>query len=506
MAISTAVGLERVSACIGYALSKGQFNTIGANVPQRIAILCEGNTANQGTMTDGIGVEVTSAQQAGTLFGFGSPAYHIMRILRPLSGGGVGGIPTVIYPQLEASGAAAMVKTVTVTGTATGIATHTIVIGGRRSLDGASYDIQIANGDTPTAIAAKIATVVSAVLGSPVSCTSALGVATLTSKWAGLTANTTLSVDTNGTAAGVSYAVAQTTAAAATPSIATALDAFGDAWNTIVINSYGTNSTVMDALEAFNGIPAPFYTGRYAPLVMKPFVAFTGSITADASTITDARLNNLTIAIAAAPLSPGFQFEAAANVAALYTPIAQNAPQTDPIGVSYPDMPVPADGNIGAMATYDNRDTIVKKGCSTVILANGVYQVVDLVTTYHPQGEEPPQFKYVRNLVGVDFNYYYAHMLLVRDNVYGRLIASDTDTVTVPCITPSGFKSLLIGMITSLVSRGLITDADFSINSIVTQLSSVNPDRLEDIQDYKRTGTARIVSTTVRAGFNFGTV
>jgi hypothetical protein len=59
----------------------------------RIAILAEANTANQsGLETDG--TEITTAQAAGELYGYGSPIYHIMRILRPISGGGIGGSPS----------------------------------------------------------------------------------------------------------------------------------------------------------------------------------------------------------------------------------------------------------------------------------------------------------------------------------------------------------------------------------------------------------------------------
>ena len=42
--------------------------------------------------------------------------------------------------------------------------------------------------------------------------------------------------------------------------------------------------------------------------------------------------------------------------------------------------------------------------------------------------------------------------------------------------------------------------------SITVGLSTLNPDRLETFFKYKRTGVARISSTTAQAGFNFGTI
>ena len=94
---------------------------------------------------------------------------------------------------------------------------------------------------------------------------------------------------------------------------------FGNVWNTVVVNSYGTNSTTMAALEAFNGIPDPTNpTGRYQGTVMKPFIAITGSVADNESAVTDLRLNNVTIAIAPAPLSTGLALEAAANMTLLW--------------------------------------------------------------------------------------------------------------------------------------------------------------------------------------------
>ena len=41
-------------------------------------------------------------------------------------------------------------------------------------------------------------------------------------------------------------------------------------------------------------------------------------------------------------------------------------------------------------------------------------------------------------------------------------------------------------------------------DSLLVELSSSNPDRLETSFRYKRTGFLRISSTTMEAGFNFG--
>jgi phage tail sheath gpL-like len=500
---SDAVGLELLSRIVGYKLTKGDFSNVTPNLPMRVAILAEANTANQGSL-DTDGTAITTAQQAGELYGYGSPVYHIMRILRPNSGTGIGGIPTYVYAQEEPVGAAAKVMEVSATGTATANGTHNLVIGGRNGVDGDIYAINVEVGDGAAEIASKIEDSVNNVLGSPVTASSDPYVATLTTKWKGLTADElTVSVNTNGNALGLTYATNVTANGSGTPAVTDALNQFGNEWTTLVINGYSTNTTVMDELEAFNGIADPNSpTGRYSGIVFKPFIAITGSTADDPSSITDARKAQMTIAIAPAPNSSAFTFEAAANMTRLVARTAQDTPHLDVNGQSYPDMPVPT--SIGSMANYTNRDAFLKKGCSTVDKVNGLYVVQDFVTTYHPVGETPPQFRYSRNLI-LDWNVKFGYFLLEQENVVDHVIANDDTVVNASqVIKPKRWKGILFGYADTLALRGLVTDVDFMKDSITVEISSSNPDRLETFFRYKRTGTVRIASTTAEAGFNFG--
>ena len=503
--MSDAVGLERVSKIVGYKIIKGDFSEDSGNLPQRIAIIAEANANNQVGL-DLEPFETTSTSAVGVKYGYGSPIYNIMRILRPLQGDGVGGIPTVIYPQAEAVGAAAKEMTITPVGTATKNGTHTLVISGRSGVDGVLYDINIVTGDTVATISTKISDAINAVLGSPVSSTATATESTAVAKWKGLTSQEiTISVDLNDTDLGITYVVAETAAGSGTPSIADALSKFGSKWNTIVINSYGTQTSIMDALEAFNGRPDPTTpTGRYAGIIFKPFIALTGSVEEDPTAITDLRKDDVTISICPAPLSLGFAAEAAANMCRLYARTAQDNPQLDVSGQYYSDMPTPT--SIGSMAVYNNRDAFVKKGCSTVDLVNGQYQVVDFVTTYHPDGETPPQFRYCRNL-NIDFNVRYGYFLLEQINVVDHAIANDEDTITATrVIKPKIWKGILDTYADTLSKKAIIVDASFMQDSITVDISSSNPDRLNSFFKYKRSGYARISSTTAEAGFNFGNV
>lgn len=502
--ISNAIGAERISRIVGYIITKGNFSTVTPYLPQRIAIIGEGNEANQATMPIEP-TQITSAQQAGEIFGYGSPIHGQARILFPVNSEGVGGIPVYVYAQEKAVGATTKKMEIAPTGVATGNGTHTVVIAGRTNLDAIPYDININTGDDAGDIAQKIADAINNVLGCPVSAVADDYDVTLETKWSGLTSQQlTVTVNTNNNDLGITYAVTQVQAGSGTPSIAGALSQFGSTWNTIVSNCYGTQATVCQALEDFNGIPSAIPTGRYVGIIMKPFIAVTGSTADDPTSFTDPRKQQVTIAIAPAPNSPGFAYEAAANMIALLAPTVQNTPHLDVAGQFYPDMPIPANKNIGSMAAYNSRDSFVKKGCSTVDIMADRYVVQDFVSTYHPDGEVPPQFRWVRNQM-IDFNVRYMYYLQEQINVVDHAIANDDDVVTVDkVIKPKQWKQVLSSLADTLSGLMLIVDAQFMKDSIDVGISSFNPDRLETFFRYKRSGFARESATTAEAGFNTG--
>lgn len=506
--MSDSLGENLISRTVGYTLNTGNFSTTSPNLPQRVVIHAEANHANQGTL-DLTPTIITSAKEVGLKYGFGSPIYLIARILAPIYGGGLinAGVPIVVYPQAEAVGATSKKISITPSGVASGNGTHTIVIAGRGSLDGQSYGISILKGDSTADITGKIATVVNNILGCPGTFTATDYTADFETKWKGLTADDVIiSVDTNGNSLGITYDVSTIQAGAGTPSVSAALDLIGNTWETIIVNSYGTVDSVMDSYESFNGVPDQTNpTGRFVATVGKPFVAITGSTDDDPSSITDSRSNQVTIAIAPAPGSAGLPMEAAANMTVVYANIAANTPELDAGGSAYPDMPTPS--SIGSMADYANRQLFATKGCSTVNLINGVYVIEDFLTTYHPQGEVPAQFAYVRSLYCIDMNVKFTYQIQEGLYVIDHVIANDNDIVDVgKVVKPKQWKAVIIDMADDLVKRGLIVDSAFTAASITVGISTVNPYRFNTIFKYKRSGVALISSTVAIAGFNFGTL
>lgn len=506
MAISNAVSTAAKSRIVGYQLTVGDFRESSPNLPQRVLLFGQANTANQATL-DTDPFQITTASQAGDRYGYGSAIHMAARIILPKGGDGLGGIPVVVHPQEAAAGATSKIIEVTPSGVATANGTHTLIIAGRENIDGIFYNIGINKDDTTADIVAKIADAVNGVLSCPMTATEDDYVAALESKWADETADKiTVSINTNGDDLGITYAFDDVQAASGVPSIAASLDQIGNNWATILCNCY-ESTQILTALELWNGVADPVNpTGRFVGIVMKPLVAIFGNTDDDPSAITNARLNEMTNALAPAPLSAGLALEAAANMTRLHAIVSQNDPHLDVAGSSYPDMPTPT--AIGSMSEWVNRDLFVKRGCSTVDLVGGKYVIQDFVTTYHKLGEEPPQFAYCRNLM-IDNNVRYTYFLLEQINVVDHAIADDDAVVAVgKVVKPKGWKQILTGkkFVGDLSARCLIVDVPFTQKSVKVGLSTSNPDRLETFFSYKRSGFARVIPTTAQAGFNFGTL
>jgi len=179
----------------------------------------------------------------------------------------------------------------------------------------------------------------------------------------------------------------------------------------------------------------------------------------------------------------------------------QDTPHLDVNNKSYPDMPTPLNGLIADMSYYNNRDFLVKKGCSTVILENGAYKIMDLVTTYHPSGEVPLQYAYCRNL-NLDWNVCDGYRTLENIRLKDKVLIMDNQVTNVSgAIKPKEWKATCFDYFEDLGERALINDPQFSKDGLLVQISTINPDRFETSFPYKRTGIARIESTDAVAGF-----
>lgn len=514
MAISTAVGLDRRSTIIGYQLAAGNFASTTPFLPQSILVIGQANSDKISGLTANEIVRLNTVKEVGDMYGYGSPMHRVMRILKPNGSDGVGGIP-VFFGVQDDSGLTASTKEITITGTATGASELEIMIGGRTFIDGKSLTVNIAVGDTPDVIMGNIRDAINNCTSCEYSATFVSGTdtkVTCTSKFKGLNSNVSMALTLKSAGSGVTIA---TTVAAGSgvATVTSTLDNIGDRWIPMVINTYSAVSTaVLSELQIYNGMPGDPSTGRYSGTIMKPFVAFTGVCSqAEINAWTGfagGALNQNTNSAAPAFGSAGSCYEAAANVALLESVLANNNPSLDVIEKTMIDMPAPSVMSL-ANPTYDQRDIYLKAGLSTCVFDASVsaYRIKDLITTYRVETEVEPSFRWVRD-VYIDFNLKFAYYLVQETQVIGKVIIADNQAIPSAnagnVINTKVFKSLVLDLIDDMISKGLITDRDFTKASLQVEIDSTNPNRFNCRFDYKRTGIARISSTNVLAGHFFG--
>lgn len=503
MAISNAIGQDRRSRVSGYRIRKGFFDIQSSNLPQQILIVGVPNTANASTVDYTKMTEVVSAKEAGELFGYGSPIHQAMRILRPISSDGVGGIPTFILP-LENNGSAAVIE-ITVSGTPTKAGTNTLVVNGRESIDGYSYAFNVDLQDTPSDIALAIKDAVNGNIYSPYTATTTAAKVTLTTKYKGAVSNNcTVSVSAVDNL-GITYALGGSVPGTGNSNISRLEGALSTTWITSVVN--GDMDSLFTEFERINGLPyVDTPTGRYTPYVFKPFMAFSGetsSTVADYNTMVNlsTSVGQVTNVICPAPGSKGTKAEAAANVVYLFATTMQNTPEKDVNGMAYPDMPISLTPEFAMFTDYNQRDQFVKNGISNVTFENKQFIIQDLVTTYHVEGEFPYQFAYCRNL-NLDWNVKDAYTVLEKRALRDKVILRDNDfSDSTNTIKPKEWKGIVYSLFDDLVNSALISDAEFSKQSLRVEVNAVNKDRFDTFFRYRRTGIARIISTDVEAGF-----
>jgi phage tail sheath gpL-like len=508
MATSTAIQQDAISPVLGYKLKKANFRTETPDLPQRIVLFGQGNTADQSGF-DETHFPFTTAKEVGDRFGYGSELYLMARILRPVNANRLGGIETIIMPQLEAGGATAGIYKlgITVASTVTANVKHVLYVNGRDRVDGSSYIVDLKIGDDQATVQQKFVDAIANVLGSPVTAAINVGDVDFTTKWKGATAKLNIRVDVGKNAAGVVYAETSNVAGTGDPDLTNTLANFGDEWNTIVINPYG--STQLTALEDHNGVPDPDNpTGRYQAEIFKPYVALFGSLestTANILAITDiaARKSQVTNVLCPAPNSEGFEFEAAANMCVTCAKIFDETPHLGNLKQSYPDMPIPADNDIGDFSEFPNRDLMAKGGSSTVLLAAGQYQVMDFLTTYHPEGEVPAKFNEVRDL-NVNWNIAFGWKIKQETDIQGKVIVGDDQQVNVDdTVSPKQGKQLIFSYADDIARKAFIADTDFTKESTVVNVNENNPARLDTFFRTKITSVAKQVSSDVEFDFNF---
>lgn len=494
MTVSSAVDLSAVARVVGI---KTEFKDLRGGgilfLPQRVALVGQGSTLSTYSTTKR---QVTSALEVAQTYGFGSPLHLSALQLLPTNGDGIGTIPLTIYPLTDALTGAAAVGEITPSGPATGAAAFVIKVNNVRS-----EAFSVANGDSVATIVAAMTTAVSAAINLPMTGTNATTKVTLTSKWKGASANgLTIQVEATGQdLSGITFAITQPTGGLVNPSVAVATAQIGEVWETMVLNCLEIADTT--TLDAF----ATFGEGRWGALTRKPLIVFTGNTATTvsaATTISDARRTDRVNSQLVSPGSKDLPFVVAARQLARIVKTANNNPPRD-YGSQQATGLTP--GTDGVQWTYTDRDSAVKKGSSTIEVKDGVVNLSDTVTFYHPTGDQTPAYRYVCDIVKIQNIIFNLSIIFATAEWDGApLIPDDQPTVNPSAKQPKMAKAAVNAMIDSLALNAILSDPKVAKSNTVAQISSQNPKRLDIAMIAQLSGNTNIISIDLNFGFYFG--
>lgn len=492
MAISSAVDATARARTVGI---QTQYQNLRAGnvslLPQRIAIIGQGASAST-YATDP--VQITSAAQAGTLFGFGSPVHLAALQLLPANGDGVGTIPVTIYPLEDDASGVAAAGDITPAGAATTAASYRVNVNNILSEE---FVIEV--GDTVADIVTAMTAAINAVLEMPVIASDDTTEVGIAAKWEGTSSNSIVLSVEGPTDAGITFAFTQPTGGLVNPDVSDATALIIDDWETLVLNCLEVGDTTnLDRYKTAG-------EARWEALVSKPYVVFTGTNEADfatAITVPDARPTDFINAQLVAPGSNNLPLVIAARQLARIAVVANENPPTD-YGSQQATGLVP--GTDAEQWTYAERDQAIKAGSSSIEVRDGVVTLADIVTFYHPTGETDPAYRYVVDIIKLMNILYNLRLIFDSPEWDGApLIPDDQPTTNRAAKQPKMAVAAVATMIDSLGLEAIISNPEFAKTQTVAGINESNPKRLDLALTVQLSGNVNIISVDLNFGFFFG--
>jgi phage tail sheath gpL-like len=491
--VSTAVDASAVARVLGI---KTEFKNLRTGsiiyLPQRAAVVAQGNSLSSYATTK---KQVFTRKEAGDTYGYGSPIERIVAQLLPDNGDGVGTIPVTVYP-LEDDGAGV-------------VATGSIDAAGVSQTTTETYEIKVNGISTgqvtipattiPEDALGLFKTAIDAILEMPIiGGVVAAGSLPVTSKWKGENAND-IFIEIDGVTSGLTFSIVQPVGGAANPDVDLALANITDVWESMIISGFNyDDTTTLTKFETFG-------EGRWGAIVRKPLVVFTGTGEATLATLTaatEARKAKKINVIESVPGSNALPWAIAARAAGRALAVANNNPPHDYAGQALTSI---EPGTDAQQYTFAQRDTAVKAGLSTTELVDSVAEMSDTVTTYHPDGEVPPAYRYVVDIVKLQQVLFNLDLIFAADDWKGApLISDDTPTVNPTAKKPKDAIAAVARLIDNLAKEAIISDPETAKKSIVAQINGANPKRLDVAFTLQLSGNTNIISVDFNFGFFFG--
>lgn len=457
-------------------------------LPQRIAIFGQGTTLAAPAQTK---QQVFSAEEVGTLCGYGSPAHLAARQLFPVNGDGVGVIPVTVYPLDD--GGTASAGDITPTVSATASSEYKVVIN-NISTAGVTID----STDTVASVCTAFTAAINAVAEMPVIAVDSTTKVDLTAKWKGASGDD-IYVEVDGsTSLGVTFAFTQPTGGATDPTVDALISQIGNTWETIIVNCLqSTNTTAL-------GTIATTGEARWGASIRKPFVSITGSgeaTLATAITVPDARPTDRINCQVTVPGSNDLPCVIAARAAARIAKLANVTPSHDYGGRQLDTL---VGGTDAQQWTIAQKDTAIKAGTSTTDLIDSVVKMSDTVTYYHPTGDPLPAYRYVVDIMKLMQVIYNLDIIFTSDDWNGAPLVPDDQPVTEPTAKkPKTAKGAAAAMVDALALKAILSDPETTKPLIQAGINDSNPKRLDLIVPVYLAGNTNQKSIDIQFSFYF---
>ena len=491
--VSSAIDASAVARAVGI---KTDFKDLRAgailSLPQRIAVVGQGATASTyGTAP----IQLTTAAEVGQEFGFGSPLHLAALQLLPVNGDGVGTIPVTFYPLEDDGSGVAAAGDITPSGAATEAGSFRVNINNILS-----EEFVISVGDTVADICDSIVAAIQGNLAMPMIPTDNTTDVGLAAKWAGTSTNDLVISIEGPDDIGVSFAFTQPVGGLVNPDVDDALNQVGEVWETMILNCLEIADTTS------LGKYTTFGEGRWGALTRKPTIVFTGNnetSVASATAVSDARKTDRINSQLVSPASVDLPLVIAARQLARIAVVANESPSR---GYGSQDATGLTPGADGSQWLYAARDQAVKAGSSTIVVKDGVVNLGDIITFYHPTGDPIPAYRYVVDIVKLQNIIYNLNLIFDTPEWDGApLIPDDQPTVNPFAKQPKSAKAAVAALIDSLALNAIISDPKTAKKNIVAQINPNNPKRLDIALVIQLAGNTNIISIDLNFGFYFGT-
>jgi phage tail sheath gpL-like len=461
-------------------------------LPQRIAIIGQGSTASTYPTTK---AQFSNAFEVATLYGFGSPLHLAMKQLFPVNGDGAGTIPVTLYPMVNDGSSVIATGNIIPVVAGTEAASYIVRI---NNIDSAAF--VITPGDSVATVVTAMTAAINAELDVPLIAADGTTQVTLTSKWNGTSANDIFVEVIGLSTIGNTFGITQPTGGLINPDVDPSLLLMGDQWDTMVLNCLETGDTTnLDKFSVFG-------EGRWGPLTRKPLVVFTGTNEANvatAITIPDARKTQRVNSQLVSPGANDLPLVIAARELARIAKLANNDPAHD-YGSQAATGLVPGDDSV--QWTYPQRDQAVKGGSSTIEVRDGIVNISDVVTFYHPSGDPTPAYRYVVDVVKLQNVIYNTNLRFAVPEWDGAPLIPDGQ---VAALNPGAKRprmavAEIAAMIDGLAANAIISDPDAAKKTVVAAIDANNPKRLNITYTIQLSGNTNIISIDLNFGFLFG--